>query len=352
MQRLVRSMVDGKLPSAPVLADEPTKGLDELPTLDWTLLSRYRPIARRVASQAQIYLSRGCPFSCAFCMERAKRCTSWRAYEPDRALEELHRLDAFLDLSRWTLFVTDALFGLDKTWRRSLLEGARKASDSSEKDLVACASRPPRTRRPGAHGTCQRGSRVRARVWRSRTARPHSEGALRRLLLGPFPFGCGVGSRTGASLRGQRHRRSPRRHRANPTQLGSLPPNPLSEREPNHWLSVRRPPSDSTPAPGSTRNSTRGWLGPVCAHTAIPGGKTVIRTSFPNGSTPLPTWTTEKLNASASSYSRPCCERSRTVSASTTPKPPTSDDRSTSRSRCSHRVAGCARWGCGICGES
>lgn len=133
MQRLVRSMVEGKPPTRRVLEAEPTKGLDELPALDWNLLSRYRPIARKVASQAQIYLSRGCPFSCAFCMERAKRCTAWRAYEPSRALDELHRLDDFLDLSRWTLFVTDALFGLDKTWRRTLLE--------------ALASRPIRARK-------------------------------------------------------------------------------------------------------------------------------------------------------------------------------------------------------------
>jgi len=55
-------------------------------------------------------------------MERAKRCTAWRAYEPERAVEELHRLHAFLDLSSWTLFVTDALFGCSKSWRRVFFE--------------------------------------------------------------------------------------------------------------------------------------------------------------------------------------------------------------------------------------
>ena len=90
---------------------------------DWSRLERYRPVARKMASQAEIYLSRGCPFDCAFCMERAKRDVSWRAFEPERAVEEIHRLDAFLDLSRWTLFVADALFGMKSAWRKAFLEG-------------------------------------------------------------------------------------------------------------------------------------------------------------------------------------------------------------------------------------
>lgn len=89
---------------------------------DWSLLSRYLPVARRRASQAEIYLSRGCPYDCSFCMERAKRDTAWRALEPGEAVEELHRLDDFLDLSGWTLRVTDPLFGMKRAWRRSFLE--------------------------------------------------------------------------------------------------------------------------------------------------------------------------------------------------------------------------------------
>ena len=37
-------------------------------------------------------------------------------------MEEIHRLDAFLDLSRWTLFVADALFGMKAKWRKAFLE--------------------------------------------------------------------------------------------------------------------------------------------------------------------------------------------------------------------------------------
>ena len=55
-------------------------------------------------------------------MERAKRDTSWRALDPLHAVEEMHRLDRYLDLSSWTLFIADALFGMKTSWRRTFLE--------------------------------------------------------------------------------------------------------------------------------------------------------------------------------------------------------------------------------------
>ena len=55
-------------------------------------------------------------------MEKAKRDVSWRSLEPKRAVDEMHRLDDFLDLSDWTLFVADALFGMKRAWRREFLE--------------------------------------------------------------------------------------------------------------------------------------------------------------------------------------------------------------------------------------
>jgi anaerobic magnesium-protoporphyrin IX monomethyl ester cyclase len=127
MSRVVQARMGGGPMPGPVLGPEPWMELDRLPLYDWSLLERYRPRARQLASQAEIYTSRGCPFGCSFCMERAKKQEAWRPFSPERALEELHRLDAFLDLSRFTLRVTDALFGLRTPWRRAVLEGlARK----------------------------------------------------------------------------------------------------------------------------------------------------------------------------------------------------------------------------------
>ncbi|MBX3231628.1 MAG: cobalamin-dependent protein [Labilithrix sp.] len=122
MARLASALETGRRPLLRVLGPEAVADPGKMPPVDWTLLDRYRPVARSVAAQAEIYLSRGCPYDCAFCMERAKRDTSWRALEPLQAVEEMHRLDRFLDLSRWTLFIADALFGMKTAWRRTFLE--------------------------------------------------------------------------------------------------------------------------------------------------------------------------------------------------------------------------------------
>ena len=121
MVRLARAIVSGKRPLLRVLGPDAVGDVSAQPPVDWELLARYRPVARKVASQAEIYLSRGCPYDCAFCMERAKRDTSWRALEPLQAVEEMHRLDRFLDLTTWTLFIADALFGMKVSWRRTFL---------------------------------------------------------------------------------------------------------------------------------------------------------------------------------------------------------------------------------------
>lgn len=104
-----------------ILGPDPIYELDDLPPSDWRYLERYRTIARRIASQAQVYLSRGCPFDCAFCMERAKREVSWRSLSVDRAVQEVRSLHEFLDLRGWTLYLADALFGMKKSWRREFL---------------------------------------------------------------------------------------------------------------------------------------------------------------------------------------------------------------------------------------
>jgi radical SAM superfamily enzyme YgiQ (UPF0313 family)/protein-L-isoaspartate O-methyltransferase len=105
-----------------VLGPDPVQELDSLPTMDWTLLDRYRPRARRMGGQVTLALSRGCPFQCAFCMEGAKGARGWRAYSPARAQQELTRLHEWLDLTDWTVFLTDPVFGLRRAWRREMLE--------------------------------------------------------------------------------------------------------------------------------------------------------------------------------------------------------------------------------------
>ncbi len=121
LAEVVASVVGGEPMRGRVLGPDPIEVLDDLPETDWSVLERYRSVARRVASQVEIYLSRGCPFDCAFCMEKAKREVSWRGYSVDRALAELQALHAFLGLETWTVYFADALFGMPKAWRRGFL---------------------------------------------------------------------------------------------------------------------------------------------------------------------------------------------------------------------------------------
>ena len=119
--RVIESIAGGAPLRQTVLGPEAIDDLDTLPPADWSFLARYKKLARRRASQAQVYLSRGCPFDCAFCMERAKREVSWRVLSVDRAIAEIKSLHEFLDLRSWTLYFGDALFGMRKSWRREFL---------------------------------------------------------------------------------------------------------------------------------------------------------------------------------------------------------------------------------------
>lgn len=130
---VVESVAGGAPLRKVVLGPDAIDDLDELPPSDWSLLTRYRPVARAIAGQAQVYLSRGCPFDCAFCMERAKREVSWRPLSVERALAEVRSLHDFLDLRGWTLYFGDALFGMRKSWRRAFLEGLARLGLPVEK---------------------------------------------------------------------------------------------------------------------------------------------------------------------------------------------------------------------------
>ena len=125
--RVIESVAGGAPLRQTILGPEAVDQLDALPPADWTLLERYRELAPKVASQAQVYLSRGCPFDCAFCMERAKREVSWRSLSVERAVAEIESLQRFLDLRGWTLYFGDALFGMRKSWRREFLDQLARA---------------------------------------------------------------------------------------------------------------------------------------------------------------------------------------------------------------------------------
>ncbi len=157
MARLVSALVTGRRPLQPVIGPESVPDPNELEPIDWDLLGRYRNVARKVASQAEIYLSRGCPFDCAFCMERAKRDVSWRPFEPERALEELHRLDRFLDLSRLDAVHRRRALRHEEVVAAGPARGAGAPAAAGRQDLAADPPRSDRARGHRADGARQRG---------------------------------------------------------------------------------------------------------------------------------------------------------------------------------------------------
>lgn len=118
---LVQALSRGKRPLGKLLPERSLDNPSEVMPYEWSRLARYIEPARRHGLEVELYLSRGCPFNCSFCMERAKRDVSWRALEPEAALEELHRADRELDLRGRSLRILDPLFGLRSDWRKDFL---------------------------------------------------------------------------------------------------------------------------------------------------------------------------------------------------------------------------------------
>ena len=123
MGRIVETILGGGRIEQAIHGPDNVSDLDTLPPYQWQLLDRYWPRAHSIGKKLQIFLSRGCPYHCTFCMERAKTEYKWRAYSAERAIDELSRLSRVTDLSRWIVNIADPLFGFNRKWRRTVLEG-------------------------------------------------------------------------------------------------------------------------------------------------------------------------------------------------------------------------------------
>ena len=122
MRGMVQTLLGGgRLEQGAIWGPSNVPVLDDLPPYDWGLLERYWPRAHIIGRKLQIYLSRGCPYRCTFCMERAKTEYAWRAFSEERAVDELSRLARFTDLKQWVVNLADPLFGFRRRWRRTVL---------------------------------------------------------------------------------------------------------------------------------------------------------------------------------------------------------------------------------------
>jgi len=66
-----------------------------------------------------IYLSRGCPFSCSYCMESSKKTRMWRSYSVSVAIKKIRRLIDIVNPKQ--ISIGDACFAVDRNWRRKFL---------------------------------------------------------------------------------------------------------------------------------------------------------------------------------------------------------------------------------------
>ncbi len=70
-------------------------------------------------SNVNLFLSRGCPFNCSFCMESMKE-KRWAPFSPQTAIDELYKaVDRF---GAYAVPICDACFGLRRSWRREFLK--------------------------------------------------------------------------------------------------------------------------------------------------------------------------------------------------------------------------------------
>ncbi|MBU4311147.1 MAG: B12-binding domain-containing radical SAM protein [Candidatus Omnitrophica bacterium] len=86
--------------------------------LDW---KGYKYLPLHKGKQILLYLSRGCPFSCSFCMEHSKGHRAWRSYSVENAIRVVEEA---IDIVRPVdVIICDPCFGMNKNWRRRFLSG-------------------------------------------------------------------------------------------------------------------------------------------------------------------------------------------------------------------------------------
>ncbi len=100
--------------SAPILPGE------EFVRHDWSLVDDF--VGTHFPDglyNVYIFLSRGCPFDCSFCMEPLKE-RKWRAYLPKLAVEEV--VTAQQRFEAHSISICDACFGMRPGWRKEFLQ--------------------------------------------------------------------------------------------------------------------------------------------------------------------------------------------------------------------------------------
>jgi radical SAM superfamily enzyme YgiQ (UPF0313 family) len=110
---------------------------DHFVDYNWDLLeSFYHRNFPDGISTMYLYLSRGCPFGCSFCMEPSKE-RRWRAFSPQDAVELIMDVTRRFDL--FSVGISDACFGMNRAWRKEFI---RQLVDRRPEFWVVFETRP------------------------------------------------------------------------------------------------------------------------------------------------------------------------------------------------------------------
>jgi radical SAM superfamily enzyme YgiQ (UPF0313 family) len=124
-------------PSGTKIIRAPTFTLEHFTEYDWSLVDDFvRTYLPKKLGSIYIYLSRGCPFGCSFCMEPLKD-RQWRAFDPEKSVEEVH--NAVNRYHAFSIGISDACFGMRPQWRKDFL---RRLVDSRPEFWVVFETRP------------------------------------------------------------------------------------------------------------------------------------------------------------------------------------------------------------------
>jgi radical SAM superfamily enzyme YgiQ (UPF0313 family) len=106
-------------PAQTTVVQGTTAGSDQFVPYQWELVDSFVHAHFPAGlPKMYVYLSRGCPFDCSFCMEALKE-RRWRPLTPSQAIEQIQ--SAVERYGSKIVGIADACFGLRPTWRKEFL---------------------------------------------------------------------------------------------------------------------------------------------------------------------------------------------------------------------------------------
>ena len=116
---LQKVILEGKIQETPVIIkNEESLNLDFYSSLNWQLIA---DLELSNIDIGNIYLSRGCPFNCNFCIERSKSDFKWRALSPESGISLIKSFFEYFPKIQ-SLSIFDPIFGFQRTWRNKFLK--------------------------------------------------------------------------------------------------------------------------------------------------------------------------------------------------------------------------------------